>query len=471
MAELAADTKAWIESVTGGVFVASRQVAAGGRAGHFVDLERAGGPLALFVQIGRGEARVGTSFLPLEREAEVLRALAGTGVPTPKVWAFDAARQTLLVDRVPGVTWMHPPPTPEEQLNVAQDFIRHLATWHGLNPDDLDLPSFKPVRSAREHQRAVVADMWAQARAGGPDIEPVLRMSLEFLERELPDYEGPTVLIQGDTGPGNLMYQDGKVTGVVDWELAHLGDPMDDIAWLTWRTTQHTFTHLPDRLREYEALSGHRIDEARVTYYRVNACVRLAASGSGPWGGFGLPAMGARAPREASAAPITAESDRSADGSAFVFTILHRRMRLEALMAALKIPAPPEATIEDAPAKPYGGMYDDILGKLQIAVKRTKDRTAANLMKGIARSVKYLKEADRNAVKFDEEEGDDIGVMLGREPETLAEGRRELYRAAVERMIGDEDYLLYHWRRLLRDEHIMRAAAGSIWRRSWPALH
>ena len=105
------------------------------------------------------------------------------------------------------------------------------------------------------------------------------------------------MLVQGDTGPGNFMYENGKVTGVIDWELAHLGDPMDDIAWLSWRTTQHTFTHLPDRLREYEALSGFKIDDARVIYYRVNACVRLASSGSGPWGGFGLPGMGVKAPR------------------------------------------------------------------------------------------------------------------------------------------------------------------------------
>ena len=47
------------------------------------------------------------------------------------------------------------------------------------------------------------------------------------------------------------------MTAIVDWELAHFGDPMDDIAWVSLRTVQDTFTHLPDRLREYEAPSGH----------------------------------------------------------------------------------------------------------------------------------------------------------------------------------------------------------------------
>ena len=471
MADIPLDVKGWIEGVTGGAFVASRQVAAGGRSGHFVDVERDGETLKLFLQLGRGADGVGTSFLPIEREAEVMRALAPSGLPAPKVWGVDAERQALLVDRVDGVTWMHPPETPEEQLSVAQDFIRHLATWHGLDVRALDLPSFQPVLSIREHQRRTVQEMRARAEVGGGEIEPVLRMSLEFLERELPDYDGPPVLVQGDTGPGNFMYRDGRVAGIIDWELAHLGDPMDDIAWLSWRTTQHTFTHLPDRLREYEALSGNRIDEDRVRYYRVNACVRLASSGSGQWGGFGLPGMGAATSRAASNKPITAESDRSADGSAFIFTILHRRMRLEALMAALKLPLPPETEIDEAPAKDYARMYEDILGTLQIAVKRTEDRTAANLIKGVARSVKYLKEADRNAQHFGAQERDDIGQMLGRRFETLTEARQALYAAAARRTISDEAYLFYHWRRLSRDAHIMRAAAGSIHGRTWPPLH
>ena len=71
------------------------------------------------------------------------------------------------------------------------------------------------------------------------------------------------------------MYSGGRVTAVVDWELAHLGDPMDDIAWLSLRATQEPFTDFPTRLREYEVLSGNRIDEARVHYYQVMAETKL----------------------------------------------------------------------------------------------------------------------------------------------------------------------------------------------------
>jgi len=471
MAEIPAEIIAWIEDVTEGRFTGSRHVAAGGRDGFFVDVERGGEKLDLFLQLGRQTAGFDQSTVFVEKEAEVFRALGAAGIPVPKVWGVHGPSKALLVERLKGRVWMHPPATAEEQLSVAQDFIRHLAAWHRLDPRTLNLSTFGPVRSAREHQRLNLEHMKAQAASEG-EIEPMLRITLDFLERKLPDYEGPTVLLQGDTGPGNLMFENGKVTGVVDWELAHFGDPMDDIAWVSWRTTQHTFTHLPDRLREYEALSGHKLDDARILYYRVNAFARLACFGSGPWGGFGLTNMGVQKPRPGNAAtPTDADFDRTADGSTFVFTILHRRMRLESLMAVMGLPAgPPQEDIEQAPPKEYGQMYEEILARLQVAVKASQDKMASNVMKGVARSVKYLKEADRNGAWFDQMELEDIGQMLGRKPASVIEGRQALYAAALDRKVSDEDYVLYHWRRFLRDEQLMRVAAGSVYGRGWPPL-
>ena len=56
------------------------------------------------------------------------------------------------------------------------------------------------------------------------------------------------------------MYVGDRVTAIVDWELAHVGDPMDDIAWLSWRATQQGWPDFPARLREYEAASGIEVD-------------------------------------------------------------------------------------------------------------------------------------------------------------------------------------------------------------------
>ena len=95
-------------------------------------------------------------------------------------------------------------------------------------------------------------------------IDLLARTQLEHLLHHVPEYDGDPVLVQGDTGPGNFMYDGDRVTAIVDWELAHLGDPMDDIAWLSWRATQQGWPDFPDAdLREYEAASGIEVDPDR----------------------------------------------------------------------------------------------------------------------------------------------------------------------------------------------------------------
>src|SRR5580704_4981270 len=176
-------------------------------------------------------------------------------------------------------------------------FMVTLAALHALDAATLSLPAFPPVDTTADAVRAEL-DEWEgvlAARGGVPD--PALVFALGWLRRNVPAYDGRLVLVQGDTGPGNFLYADGRVTAVVDWELAHLGDPMDDIAWLSLRAVQDPFTDLPARLREYETLSGNAIDTARVHYYQVMAETKLqvmshrgprdenASRGSGGGGG------------------------------------------------------------------------------------------------------------------------------------------------------------------------------------------
>ncbi len=471
MPALDPQVRSWIESVTQAQVSRADRILAGGRYGWYIDVQAADGTLhELFLQQSRDEAGDVTksAFNSFQMEGEIYGALH-PHIPVPKAWGINEELGGFLVDRVPGVAWMPPPAEPEEQLSVAQDFIRHIAKLHTLDPNDLHLPSYQPVKSAREHQLDRLAIFRTQAEANGAPIEPMLRISLEFLECNIPDYDGPVVLVQGDTGPGNLMYQDGQVTGIIDWELAHLSDPMDDVAWMCWRTVQHTFTDFAARMREYEALSGHAIDVNRVNYYRVNAFVVLCAMSSSQAGGFGLPSMtkdsGDGAERSANA-----DSERGADGSAFAMTTLHRRMRLTALADALGIELPPRQIRGEAPPRPEYASYDALLAQMRMIVPAIGTPMATRYAKGMVRKLKHLKELSRNGQLFDGFELDNIARLLGKRPESLGKGRAALYDAAVARHISDEDYVLYHWDRLVHDEHLMQYASGSLSGRDWPTL-
>jgi hypothetical protein len=352
---------------------------------------------------------------------------------------------------------------------VAKDFMQHLTRWHQAGARSLELPSFGPVRTVREHQLEQLAGIEAlfEAEEARRPVDALATAALEHLRTALPDVDVEPVLVQGDTGPGNLMYEDGRVTAVIDWELAHLGDPMDDIAWLSWRATQHSWPDFPARLREYEAASGIAVEPERVGYYRLNACLRL-----GPR--FGLPDMGERVVGldGGLVAGGDAATDRAADGSAMIMAMLHRRMRLTAQADAMGIELPGrEADVdEDAAPRDHAHLYDNVLAQLQGIVERVDDRAASALAKAAARQVKYLKEIDRHGGRFQDQEHEDLRRLLGHASVDRDTARLELAEAARGGKIPLEDYLLYHWRRLVREDHLMRIASGSLYERGWPAL-
>jgi aminoglycoside phosphotransferase (APT) family kinase protein len=457
--EFGDELRDWVAAVTGGE-VHDVQPRGGGRPGFGIDVMVHGQMRELYVQQGRPQPA--GSFLPVEREAEVLRALEPLGIPVVHVWAVEGGRGLLLVDRAEGITWFHPPADPAEQLSVAQDFMTHIATWHRAGARGLDLPSFQPVKSVRAHQLDQLAGIRRafEAEDARQPIDALARLEMELLEEKLPDFDGEPVLAQGDTGPGNLMYAAGKVTAIVDWELAHFGDPMDDIAWLSWRATQHSFPDFPTRLREYEARSGIAVDDDRVRYYRVNAIARL-----GPR--FGL------APMTGSSGPVSgvqADNERSADGSAFIMSMLHRRMVLTALADLAGMAVPPRQVDAEADPSPQQAMYGGLLDNLAAIAPRIGDRSAATVVRGVARHLKYLKEIDRNGTLFVREELADINAMLAPSFDDLGAARPALAEAAREGEVGLEDYLRYHFRRMVRDDWLMRTASGAMYERAWPPL-
>ena len=454
----------WIERTAGGRVVECTQVAGGGRSGFAVDVQVGDSLRRLFLQRG-GRGGVG-SFMGFDREAEVYRALEPLGIPIPHVWGVDEDLDVFLVDRADGQVWFRPPSDPAVAVAVAQDFMRHLATWHAAPARELDLPSFGPVRSVREHQHDPLAGIRAlfEREDREQPIDRLAQAQLEHLVARVPDYDGEPVVVQGDTGPGNFMYDGERVTAIVDWELAHLGDPMDDIAWLSWRATQQGWPDFPARLREYEAASGIAVDPDRVRYYRLNACARL-----GPR--FGLADMGEGTTRPLGpAGQVDAAVDRYADGSGMVMNMLHRRMRLTAQADAMGIELPGRAVDDEAPPVPHAALYDAVLGQLREIVGRADDRAVANLAKGAARQVKYLAGLDRNRAWFEEHELDDLGRLLRHLPATVEAGRTELATAARDGKVELDDYLLYHWARLVRDDWMMRDASGSMYERAWPEL-
>jgi aminoglycoside phosphotransferase (APT) family kinase protein len=453
------DVLAWIEDAVGAPVARADRIPGGGiRQGWFVDVGTPGDVRELFLRFSPEALPARGAFHRLAVEAEVVSALGKAGIPVPAVHAVHPTREAVLLDRVPGDTWFYRIRDADEQVRVAQDFIRILARTHRLDPRTLDVPGLGPVRSAREHALERIADIRLRGTAPDGSMDPLVRLSADWLEDNVPDYDGPVVLVQGDTGPGNFLYRDGRVTAVLDWELCHFGDPMDDIAWLSLRTVQDTFTHLPDRLAEYAAASGHELDVDRIQYYRVFAETSMATlePNEGPVGDNG--GAGAEGP---------ALKDV---GNLMLYRQLHRRLWLEALNAVmgLELGRPPMPEPDEPPG--WHHLYGDVLAMLRTITPRIEDPLATQWTKGVARLVTYLRDLDASGREYADLELADLTALLGDPPASVLAGRDAAARASAAGKVPDEDYVRYLWNAVMRDDHLMRHASGALSRRTWPPL-
>ena len=151
---------------------------------------------------------------------------------------------------------------------MITDIAGALARIHAL---DVSALGFLPQLDAGEGVEKFVA----QFESFGGD-RPIIALGLQWLRAHLPPPTPPR-LVHGDMRIGNLMAEDGRLTGVLDWELAHLGDPHEDLAYgcmTVWRFGKidrpaFGFCDLEPYFAAYEAAGGEKVDRARFRFWLI----------------------------------------------------------------------------------------------------------------------------------------------------------------------------------------------------------
>ena len=222
--------------------------------------------------------------LDMAKEAAVIRCARAGGVIAPEVVAEltpeDALGLGFIMRCVPGS------PDPENALSspfvLLAEIAAAMARVHALDPAVLPfLPVLEPAVG--------VEALAAQFADAGADRPPIA-LGLAWLRANLPP-PAPLVVLHGDLRIGNLMVDQGHLSGVLDWELAHLGDAHEDLAfgcmtvWRFGRLDKQGFGlgSVADLARAYEATGGTRFDPARFRFWLVYRTV---------WWALGCLAMG-----------------------------------------------------------------------------------------------------------------------------------------------------------------------------------
>jgi len=174
---------------------------------------------------------------------------------------------------------------PAERDALARDLTANLARLHRFDWKDSPVAAFEAPRGVRDAARRQL-ELWrGYYERSRPEPSPMLVRAFRELERRLvrlPE-DGPVCVVHGDFRTGNFLRQGPNVRAVLDWEMVHLGDPLEDVAWATsrlWRgqtrlagvlVTCERFHHL------YGEAGGFRVDRDRLAYYDLLSGVKMAA--------------------------------------------------------------------------------------------------------------------------------------------------------------------------------------------------
>lgn len=234
-----------------------------------------------------GEARPVAAVLRLPTPASgarailtqraVLQAVASRGILAPRLlWHDDGhenrfGRPFLVMERVAGTVPAGWSDLPEpSRTALAEQAIDVLVALHAIDPGTLATSGELASGSADFE--------WYQARLKRFEpLPPVLRGALWWLERHRPPRgAGHRTLVHGDYRMGNFVVDDGRLQGVLDWEMASIGDPLADLAWCFIPVWEIAGVDEAAMVRRYAEGTGAPVDADRLHWHRVLAYVRLA---------------------------------------------------------------------------------------------------------------------------------------------------------------------------------------------------
>jgi aminoglycoside phosphotransferase (APT) family kinase protein len=156
--------------------------------------------------------------------------------------------------------------------SVQEQFVEMLARVHAT--EQQTLPSYS---SGPEASRALVAICRDRMQRTELIPSPVLRHALDVLEREAPDAQR-IGLLHGDYRLPNLMWHEGRISGILDWELAFVGDPLSDLAFT--QTVGMGPCSVEGPLADhYSRLTGIEVHPKKIIYYKLLEMVKSTIIG------------------------------------------------------------------------------------------------------------------------------------------------------------------------------------------------
>lgn len=216
-------------------------------------------------------------------EYRLIKTAHAEGVLAPKPYFLgddSLGVPFFIMERIEGETiprrLFRDPSFAEARKVMAQQLGARLARIHRIPSEKythLNLAAPQDGRSPAEEEIKRYEEMYAE-RAREPHL--AFELAFRWLRQHIPAKQ-EQVLVHGDYRMGNVIFGPDGVRSILDWELSHIGDPLEDLGWMCIRSWRFGNDELPvggvgkreDFWRAYEDAGGYPVDPARAHFWEI----------------------------------------------------------------------------------------------------------------------------------------------------------------------------------------------------------
>ncbi len=267
----------WLERELGGRIVRYERQARW-RPAFDIDFEKDGEILPLYWRGDRGMDEGINKIYTLEREGKILQVMEGLGLPVPHVHAFPKEPLGVVMDRSPGRANLANCDDEAERRRVRDHYVELLVRMHACETEPFERIGLMRPADAEAMGLADFPIWEGLYRKAKRRPEPLVEFAARWVHENVPENRDEVRFVAGDTG--QFLYEDGRVTVLIDLELAYLGDPAADLGGLRSRDLSEPLGDLSEAIRLYAKLSGRPIDLPAIHFHtaRFMLCTPMSVA-------------------------------------------------------------------------------------------------------------------------------------------------------------------------------------------------
>jgi aminoglycoside phosphotransferase (APT) family kinase protein len=236
-----------------------------------------------------------SSLIETERTTEyrAYEAFHRQGLPVPEPIALELGSEALerpffIMEEVENCTTggiMSPDPYGEHREKVGRQFFTVMGKIAAADPRKIGLGDFEGAKDVRHAAMHEVARWEKVIDEDEREPQPIVRAALRWLKRNPPPPAQKISVVHGDYRTGNFLVDDaGNIRAILDWEMSHLGDPLEDLGWAIDPLWAGGNPGRPggmiaraDAIRIWEETSGLKADPKALHWWEIFASLKGAA--------------------------------------------------------------------------------------------------------------------------------------------------------------------------------------------------